>query len=97
MAETDETIDRMLTNLDLMHMFRNAKALVWGQCTACFQGNDFSVAELLQQKWGKLFGVPSFSGAMFGHISEQFVLPWNGQVEVNATAGTIKLLQSAVL
>lgn len=64
--------------------------------------------------------VPTYSGAMIGHIAEQFTLPiggffcffgekkkievffslkkwFAGQVEIDADAGTITMLESAVL
>jgi muramoyltetrapeptide carboxypeptidase len=96
-GEDAEMIDRLLTALHLDGWFKNAQALVWGQCTACSTGASFPVDKLIVQKWGRLLNVPSFMGAMIGHIREQFILPWGGQVEVNATARTIKLLQAAVL
>lgn len=95
-GEQSYNIDRMLTTLHLHGMFKNAKALVWGQCTACPSGNDFTVEQLLQQKWGSLLNVPSFRGAMIGHISQQFTLPIGVQVEVDATQGTLTTLAAAV-
>jgi muramoyltetrapeptide carboxypeptidase len=96
-GEASYRIDRMMTSLHLHGMFERAQALVWGQCTSCPAGGDFSVDELLMQKWGSLLNVPSFKGAMIGHIYEQFTLPFGGQVEVDASAGTLQLLQAAVL
>lgn len=95
-GEHSYNIDRMLTTLHLHGMFDKAKALVWGQCTECPAGSDFTVTELLQQKWGSLLNVPSFRGAMIGHISQQFTLPIGAQVEVDATKGTITSLESVV-
>lgn len=100
LEETEEAtyrVDRMLTSLHTHGMFKNAQGLVFGQCTKCPQGVDFSLVELLQQKWGHLLGVPSFYGAEIGHIDAQFTLPFGGLAEINATAGTLKLTQAAVL
>jgi muramoyltetrapeptide carboxypeptidase len=41
-------------------------------------------------------GVPAWRGAMIGHIERQFTLPVGVEVEVDATAGTIKMLEPAV-
>lgn len=96
-GEKTYSVDRMLTSLHLHGVFEKAQALVWGQCTSCPQGGDFSIDELLRQKWGHLINTPSFSGAMIGHIHEQFTLPIGGYAEVDADAGTINLTQPAVL
>ena len=95
-GERSYNIDRMLTTLHLHGMFKQAQALVWGQCTDCPSGTDFTVTELLQQKWGTLLNVPSFRGAMIGHIPQQFTLPIGAQVEVDATLGTITTLEAVV-
>jgi len=96
-GEKSYNIDRMMTTLHLHGTFKNAQALVWGQCTDCTAiGGDFSVQQIILQKWSQLTNTPSFMGAMIGHIHEQFTLPIGGLVEVNADAGTITLLQAAV-
>lgn len=94
-GEKSYNIDRMMTTLHLHGMFEKAQALVWGQCTDCPAGGDFTVSEIILQKWAHLLNVPSFSGAMIGHIPQQFTLPIGGEVEVDATAGTITLLKAA--
>jgi muramoyltetrapeptide carboxypeptidase len=96
-GEKTYNVDRMLTSLHLHGLFKNAQGLIWGQCTDCPQGGDFSIDQLLQQKWGSLTSVPSFSGAMIGHIHEQFTLPIGGLAEMDANAGTIRLTQASVL
>ena len=44
----------------------------------------------------KLAGVPVFSGALFGHIRRKFTLPVGLDAEVDADAGSTRLLQPAV-
>ena len=44
----------------------------------------------------KPLGVPAYSGAMIGHVDRQFTLPLGVQVELDAVAGTITMLESAV-
>ena len=41
--------------------------------------------------------VPVYRGAQFGHIKRKFTLPVGLEVEMDATAGTIRYLQPAVL
>ena len=40
--------------------------------------------------------VPAWSGAMIGHIARQFTLPEGVEVEIDATKGTITMLEPAV-
>jgi len=42
-------------------------------------------------------GIPAFAGAMFGHeLAAQFTLPIGTEAAIDASAGTITLLESAV-
>jgi muramoyltetrapeptide carboxypeptidase len=41
-------------------------------------------------------GVPVYRGASFGHIKRKFTLPLGVQAEIDASAGTVRLLESAV-
>ena len=54
-----------------------------------------TLAQVLQQHLEPL-GVPAFEGALFGHVAEQFSLPVNARAEIDAAAGTIRLLEAAV-
>jgi muramoyltetrapeptide carboxypeptidase len=42
-------------------------------------------------------GVPAWSGAPIGHLNGQLTLPIGLPVEIDAGAGTIRLLEPAVL
>ena len=44
----------------------------------------------------KPLGVPAWRGALIGHIGRQFTLPIGGDVEIDATAGSIRMLAPAV-
>lgn len=98
--EAPYRIDRMITQLQLAGVLRQAKAFVWGTCTDCDPGpktyGSLTVEEVLRDHVTPL-GVPSWHGAQFGHIDAQFTLPVGIEVEVDATAGTIRLLEPAVL
>jgi len=97
-GENPYRIDRMLTSLHTAGFFKNASGLVWGTCTNCNPDSpgDWTVLELLQQKWGGLTTVPSYSGALIGHQGQQFTLPLGTQVEMDANVGTITLLETGV-
>jgi len=41
--------------------------------------------------------VPAWHGAMIGHIEQQFTVPIGIEAEVDASRGTIRLLEAAVL
>jgi muramoyltetrapeptide carboxypeptidase len=97
--EAPYRIDRMLTQLRLAGILRKARALIWGNCTDCKPGEGFgslTVTEVLKDHLGPL-NVPVWQGAMIGHIEKQFTLPIGIEVEVDATAGTIKMLEPAVM
>ena len=67
-----------------------------GRCTSC-PGANFTWQEVVDMRAQSL-RVPSYRGAMFGHhLAQQFVLPIGGLVELDASAGTITMLESAVL
>ncbi|MES1241161.1 MAG: LD-carboxypeptidase [Acidobacteriota bacterium] len=96
--EAPYRIDRMLTQLRLAGILGKAKAVIWGHCSDCDPGEGYgslTVTDVLQDHLLPL-GVPAWSGAMIGHIEKQFTLPVGIEVEVDASAGTIKMLEAAV-
>jgi len=97
--EAPYRIDRMLTQLRLAGILQKARAVIWGNCTDCKPGEGFgslTVTEALKDHILPL-GVPAWTGAMIGHIDKQFTLPVGIEVEVDATAGTIRMLEPAVV
>ena len=97
--EAPYRIDRMLTQLRLAGILQKARAVIWGHCTDCLPGAGFgslTVTDVLHDHV-KPLGVPAWSGAMIGHIDRQFTLPVGSEVEVDATAGTIRMIEPAVL
>ena len=102
LEETEEAqyrIDRMLTQLALAGILGRVAGVVFGQCTDCTARisslGNFSVSEVLAQHLAPL-GVPAFQGAMFGHVADQFSLPIGIRAEIDATAGTIRMLEPVV-
>ncbi len=97
--EAPYRIDRMLTQLRLAGILQQARAVIWGQCSDCRPGEGFgslTIGEILQDHILPL-GVPAWRGAMIGHIEKQFTLPIGVEVEVDATAGTVRMLEPAVV
>jgi muramoyltetrapeptide carboxypeptidase len=96
--EAPYRIDRMVTQLGLAGILGRVSAMVFGNCTGCKPGSGYGsltlddvLAEHLQP-----LGVPAWHGAQIGHIDEQFTLPVGADVEVDAEAGTIRMLTPAV-
>lgn len=97
--EAPYRIDRMLTQLRLAGILQKARAVIWGHCTDCDPGEGFgslTVTDVLHDHL-KPLRVPAWSGAMIGHIDRQFTLPVGLEVAVDAAAGTIRMLEPAVL
>lgn len=96
--EAEYRIDRMLTQLGQAGILRQLKGVVFGQCTNCKAdggASGFTLGDVLRQHLEPL-GIPAFSGAMFGHVDDQFSLPVGCRAEIDADAGTIQLLESPV-
>lgn len=96
--EAEYRIDRMLTQLGQAGILRGLAGVVFGQCTDCNAkggGSGFTLGDVLRQHLEPL-GIPAYSGAMFGHVDDQFSLPVGCRAEIDADAGTIRLLESPV-
>lgn len=97
--ESEYRIDRMLTQLSLAGILGKVSGVVFGQCSNCVnQGagyGNFTVYEVMDQHFGKL-GVPAFQGAQFGHVGRQLPLAVGIMAEIDADAGSIRMLEPAV-
>jgi muramoyltetrapeptide carboxypeptidase len=98
-GEAEYRIDRMLNQLALSGVLGKVAGVVFGQCARCTSGYPdyagFTVPQILEQHLSKL-GVPAFSGANIGHVANQLSLPVGARVEMDADAGTIRLLHPIV-
>jgi muramoyltetrapeptide carboxypeptidase len=98
--EAEYRIDRMLTQLALAGILKKVAGVIFGQCTDCKDDSSgyggFPLSALLEQHL-KPLAVPAFSGAFIGHMADQFTIPIGVRAEMNADAGTLRLLESAVL
>jgi muramoyltetrapeptide carboxypeptidase len=93
------SIDRMMTQLKLAGVFDDMNGFVFGKCTKCSPGEGYGslTFDNLFDDHIRPTQKPAYTGAMIGHISHKFTVPVGIQVELNATKGTIKLLESAVI
>jgi muramoyltetrapeptide carboxypeptidase len=91
-------VDRMMTELALSGVLGKIRGFVFGRCTECDPGNGFGSLTMEQMiaEHIKPLGIPAFSGTMIGHIDEQFTIPLGIEVEIDADAGTIELLEAGV-
>lgn len=88
-------VDRMLSQLALSGILSRLSGVVFGQCTRC-SGDEsesgFSVTDVLRQYLVPL-EIPAFTNANIGHVAGQLSLPSGAPVEMDATSGTIRLLE----
>ena len=100
--DVDESVyrvDRMMTELSLAGVLDKISGFVFGRCTDCEPGRGFgslTMEEMLLEHIEPL-GIPAFSGSMIGHINEQFTIPLGIEVEMDAAAGSIRMLEAGVL
>jgi muramoyltetrapeptide carboxypeptidase len=102
LEETDEDIyrvDRMLTQLKLAGILQQLSGFVFGKCTKCDPGQGYGSLTLEEvfNDHIKPLGIPAFVGAMIGHVENKFTVPVGVDAEIDAEAGTIRMLESAVV
>lgn len=90
-------VDRMLTQLQIAGILNQISGFVFGQCTNCKLGDEpsLTLTQVLRDRILPL-GIPAWYGAAIGHIKDKFTLPVGVDVEIDANAGTLKMLESAV-
>lgn len=94
-SEAPYRIDRMLNTLKLMGALDQIAGFVFGECTDCSPGSGYGSLTLEQilDDYIRPLKVPAYRGAMIGHIREQFIVPVGGRVELDADAGTFRMLE----
>ena len=94
-SEAPYRIDRMLSTLRLMGALDRIAGFIWGRCTNCGPGETFGslTIEQILDDYIRPLGIPAYRGAQIGHISQQFIVPVGGLVEMDADAGTFRLLE----
>src|SRR5690606_2691015 len=98
-GEAEYRIDRMMSQLALAGILDKVAGVAFGQCTRCTRGVPdylgFTVAEILRQYLAPL-RIPAFHGANIGHVANQVCVPTGAEVEIDAEAGAIRVLEAVV-
>lgn len=92
-------VDRMLTQLALGGVFEQVTGVIFGGFTRV--GSDggmgaFALMDIFEQHMTRA-NLPSFYGAMFGHIKDKRTMAIGTRMKMDATDGTITMLESAVI
>ncbi|MDM1295141.1 LD-carboxypeptidase [Sphingobacterium sp. N143] len=99
--EVDEDMgrmDRMFCQLKNAGVLAAIKGFVFGKCTNCKPSGGYGSMTLDQlfNDYIKPLEIPAYTGAIIGHIADQFILPVGVRVKMDATQGTISLLEDAL-
>ncbi len=92
-------VDRMLTQLGLAGVLGSIAGFVFGDCADCEPTSRYgslTLMEVLNDHVAPL-GIPAWYGSMIGHIADKFTVPLGVPAEIDAEAGTITLLEPAVI
>ncbi len=94
-GEAPYRVDRMLTTLKLMGALERIAGFVFGECTDCEPGDGYGSLTLEQilDDHIRPLKIPAYRGAMIGHIREQFIVPVGARMEMDADAGTLRMLE----
>ena len=91
-------VDRMLTHLKLVGVLKQVNGIVFTSCNACSANDDtydYSLRKMLIDQL-KPLGKPAFFGMNIGHVREKYTLPLGISAQLNASAGTLQLLERPV-
>lgn len=97
-SEDAYKIDRMFSQLSMSGILSQISGFAFGQCTNCnFTGsNNFSFNYLLNH-YIKPLNIPAVSGLSISHDPDNLTIPVGIKAKLNATPGTIHLLEEALL
>jgi len=89
----------MMSQLQLGGVLDKISGFVFGKCTSCNPGGSgygSLTMEEVMDHYIKPLHIPAFSGAMFGHIDDNITVPNGLKAKINATNGSIELLENPV-
>ncbi|HYC91208.1 MAG TPA: LD-carboxypeptidase [Thermoanaerobaculia bacterium] len=90
-------VDRMLTQLALGGKFERMAGFVFGRCTDCdARPSAFSLEDVLRDRFGN-GPAPAISGLSFGHIEQKLTLPIGVTATLDTGAGTLSIMENAVI
>ncbi len=99
-SEAPYRMDRMITQVKLAGILDEVNGFIFGKCTECDPGEGSYGSLTLEDLWNdhiRPSQKPAFAGAMIGHIRQKFTIPVGIEAEMDAQAGTIRFLESAVI
>ena len=91
-------VDRMMTQLKLSGALDQVSGIVFGHFTGVKPNpglGNFALMDILRQHCEPL-GVPCYFGAMIGHVEQQSTVPVGAGAIMNASLGTLELIEPAV-
>jgi len=94
-----ERVDRMFCQLKNAGILSRIKGFVFGHCTDCKPSGGYGSLSLqnVLDDYIKPLGIPAYTGARIGHITNQFILPVGAMARMDAQNGTIQLLEQALV
>jgi len=97
--EKSDRMDRMFCQLMNSGILSQIKGFILGKCTNCGPSGGYGSLTLDQMlhDYIKPLGIPAYSGAMIGHISDQFLMPVGVRARMNASTGTIEYLEKSLV
>ena len=102
LEDTGENIyrlDRLMTHLKIAGVFNKLAGFIFGQCPGCTPDADYGSLTLEEVVWGHIqpLKIPAYYGAAIGHVENIVTLPIGLEVEIDANARIIKMLEAAVV
>lgn len=91
-GEEPYRIDRMMSTLMLMGVFKEINGFVFGQCTDCDPSGGYgnlTIDQILDDYLLHL-KIPAYRGAMIGHVPKQFLLPFGATMSMDAETGILE-------
>ena len=86
----------MLVQLELAGTLLEPAGVAWGQCTSCGSGGSSWSANETIRRHLEGYRCPTLLGAPIGHASPVYTLPIGLPARLDAGAGTLEYVRSAV-
>ena len=98
-GEKSDRMDRMFCQLMNSGILSQIKGFIFGKCTDCGPSGGYGSLTLEQMlhDYIKPLGIPAYSGALIGHISDQFLMPVGVRARMDASTGKIEYLEKSLL
>lgn len=89
-------VDRMLVQLALSGALEGVAGIAFGRFSETPQADPARGLEAVLAEWAQSLGVPAVMGLPFGHVDENWTLPFGVRARLDADAATLRLLEPAV-